>query len=242
MAMKTCPKCKTKCGPRKRVCNNCKYAWSYKDDDDENVSSEIDDDDDDTPERTCSICKESFSPKITKKSISGDPYYIWDYMNYCSTGCYQAAEEILFNFVYELSLEQKIEIPIKIKEIVNNFTFTERKSDEENLNYCTFIQLLSPQVSRKNIPENIEIPPDFQKIEKPITSENHLEVLGRDPPPKRKAPPTNNETDDEDEDVEDENESSIEKKKPGKGKKCCPQCDEIVGARTRICEKCKYQF
>lgn len=259
MALKTCPNCQTKCGPRKRICTNpnCKYEFSQKSED-----SEDDDFDDDFPERNCSICNDVFRPSITKRSASGQPYYVWQYNNYCSSGCFEKAEEKLFDFIFDLIKEKKItDLPKEITDIVNIDSFGLRKIDNLNINYGAFIQLISPQ--RKRIPATVECPPEFEKIEKPvITPEEFEEKFGRKPPKKQSPieddyPESGLERQVSDlinlplgdylDQVLDNPQIAIEARKnlkPGPGQKKCgnTECGKITGVRKKVCSDCGFEF
>lgn len=75
------------------------------------------------PERICSICGEKFIPKLKKNS---EQIYIWKYHNYCSTSCFEIAENTLFNFLYEINSI----LPQDIRELVNENALHQRKEED----------------------------------------------------------------------------------------------------------------
>lgn len=265
MALKTCPNCQTKCGPKQKICpnSNCKFKFPIKS---KNEDDDNDDDyEDDIPERLCSICNDSFRPSITKRSASGQPYYVWHYNNYCSSGCFETGEEKLFDFIFNLIQENKIEVPDDIKNIVNIDSFGLRKIDTYNINYAAFIKLISPQ--KKYIPATVDCPPEFERVEKPILSPEEFEdKFGRKPPKKSVENLENIENDYPEDSIErqvadlanlplgdyldhilDDPKISIEAKKdlkPTRGQKKCPnkECGKITGVKKRICDGCGYEF
>lgn len=212
---KICPKCNNKVHVKVKICKNetCGFIFTKKDKDDED--DEDDEDEIEIPERSCSVCDEKFSPKLSKKTVLGEPIWIWMYENYCSAACFENGENKLFNFIYgllyssekikhtqnpsEINTFEKIlatevfsyngspeiEVPNDIIKIVNPENFVLRKTGGNNVDSASFIKLTSPRFPVKRNENESE-----KNESKPLninTSKEFDSTFDR-PPPKKITP------------------------------------------------------
>lgn len=151
-SQKFCPKCNIKCGNKTKICKNeeCGYVFTSS------VIDDTDDEDDDEieiPERSCSVCNDKFSPKLSKRTVLGDPYWVWMYKNYCSASCHEIGEEKLFDFIYGLIYSSE------------NLKNSKSPSTVDTPN--TFEKILATEVFSYNGSPEVEIPKDIIKIVNP---------------------------------------------------------------------------
>lgn len=242
MAQKTCPSCQNKCGPRQKICPNCKFEFPLKDDKEKDEDDDRDDELDDgpSPERLCIKCKIAFEPKIIKRTPSGDIRYIWSYDNYCSVLCLEESEKIMFNFIYNLTNSNSSIISDEVKNLVTLQAYKYRQ-ESDDINYTSF-----RLVSRQKLPPSKEEWEDFtgrptpkkqtESVTKPVQQQEDTIPISEDMP-----------LDDFIDAIADIptgpkliNTSSDQKL--DRYHKQCPTCKNIMGKKKYICDKCGHNF
>lgn len=162
--------------------------------------------------RKCVICNDEFSPKFQRRDSSGNLQNIWYYNYYCSQGCFEDGEKMLFDSLLSLK-ESGLEIPLSWITKENQ----QLRESYDNINWCGFLRLQQPQLKQIQSPSIYTREEELDDFE--VEGHNEEEI---DNQPKGFLDLINNE----------------KNKKPGRGQIACSRCKSICGVKTKICPSC----
>lgn len=160
--------------------------------------------------RKCVICGDEFTSKFQRQDSSGKLQNIWYYNYYCSPGCFEDGEKMLFDTLLSLK-ERGVEVSVPWITKENQ----QLRDSYNNIDWCTFLRLNNPQLKEITNPSiyNKEELEEVEEVEQEEDEEEPKGIMA----------------------LIEKNRN----RKPGPGQMACGRCKSIIGVRTKICPICR---